>query len=152
MASPGRHTSNFFWLDKNMAILIWNLLESMKNCAQFKVEQLEGNNEVSIDNGKRLLELHLGWWGIDTKLQKTLWYDCCFQSDLPKKKGHFLGGKWPFWYLASHWWWKWVLGNSLTYQTHIVLFAGFANHRLVRCTGMVRHLLRSLLIRESLPP
>ena len=44
----------------------------MKNCAQFKVEQLEGNNEVSIDNGKRLLELHLGWWGIDTKLQKTL--------------------------------------------------------------------------------
>ncbi|MDD2308070.1 MAG: hypothetical protein PHH91_00615 [Desulfuromonadaceae bacterium] len=39
---------------------------------KFKVEQLEGNNEVSIDNGKRLLELHLGGWRTGFKLQKTL--------------------------------------------------------------------------------
>ncbi|MDD2581889.1 MAG: hypothetical protein PHR66_07845 [Desulfuromonadaceae bacterium] len=39
---------------------------------KFKVEQLEGKNETSIDSSKRLLKLHLGRRGSGPKIQKTL--------------------------------------------------------------------------------
>ncbi|MHB8120645.1 MAG: hypothetical protein ACYDG4_00700 [Desulfuromonadaceae bacterium] len=68
-------------------------LKSELTDLKFKVEQLEGKNEGNIDSGKCLLELPLGGWGADSELQETLCYDCGFQSGLPKKKGHFPGGK-----------------------------------------------------------
>jgi hypothetical protein len=40
--------------------------------AKFRIEGLAEGKEVCIDNGKRLLELDMGRWGIGAKLQKTI--------------------------------------------------------------------------------